>query len=133
MFSLRATMNKTKKEKLVIGTRSVAILAPVFGLTWLFGLFSFHERAIVFSYLFVTFNSLQGAVIFISHGIGDKTVRNSLEKRARLRKQKKDFMAQASNNTKSKQNTTGFANTVKGSAMAMNPTYDEYTENIDSK
>ncbi|WAR06964.1 AGRD1-like protein, partial [Mya arenaria] len=41
------------------GLRSVCVLLPVFGITWLFGVFAVNRNAIVFQYLFVIFNSLQ--------------------------------------------------------------------------
>ncbi|VDI67087.1 Hypothetical predicted protein [Mytilus galloprovincialis] len=89
LFSTRATMSKSKKEKLISGVRSIAILSPVFGLTWLFGMFSFHKSTVVFSYLFVIFNSLQGLFIFILHGIYNQNVKKSMKRRvSRMRKER---------------------------------------------
>lgn len=74
-------------------------MAPGFGLTWLFGLFSFGEHAIVFSYLFVIFNSLQGVVIFTVHIIMDEAVRNVLKKRVFRLKKQQDCTMQSTDKT----------------------------------
>ena len=44
--------------------RIVSIMA-MFGLSWLFGAFTINHASIVFSWLFVIFNSLQGFVLFL--------------------------------------------------------------------
>ncbi|KAH3727832.1 hypothetical protein DPMN_053777 [Dreissena polymorpha] len=41
------------------GVRSVCILLPVLGLTWLIGIFSVNRDTLVFQYLFAISNSLQ--------------------------------------------------------------------------
>ena len=44
--------------------RIVSIMA-MFGLSWLFGAFTINHASVVFSWLFVIFNSLQGFVLFL--------------------------------------------------------------------
>jgi len=47
----------------------------VLGGTWVFGFFLFQEKGTeVMLYLFIIFNSLQGALIFIMHCLLSKTV-----------------------------------------------------------
>ena len=50
------------------GIRHTAVILPLFGVTWLFGLFAVNENLVVFQYLFVIFNSLQGFFIFLAFG-----------------------------------------------------------------
>ncbi|XP_063409250.1 adhesion G protein-coupled receptor F5-like isoform X2 [Mytilus trossulus] len=135
LFSTRATMSKTKKEKLITGVRSIAILSPVFGLTWLFGMFSFHKSTVVFSYLFVIFNSLQGLFIFILHGIYNQNVKKSMKRRvSRMRKERELTSSKMTESTntwnifkKKKEKRSGTSNFLSetgtsGSAVA-NPVY----------
>jgi hypothetical protein len=39
--------------------RSICVILPLFGVTWVFGVFSINEDLVVFQYLFAIFNSLQ--------------------------------------------------------------------------
>lgn len=64
-----ATMKKAK-----IGLKGSAVLLPLLGLTWVFGLFVFNRDTIAFKYLFAIFNSLQGLAIFIVHVLLNKKV-----------------------------------------------------------
>jgi len=38
---------------------NICVLLPLFGLTWVFGIFSVDEDAVIFQYLFAILNSLQ--------------------------------------------------------------------------
>ncbi|CAG2215394.1 ADGRL2 [Mytilus edulis] len=67
MFSTKAMMSKDTKEKIRAGVRSIAVLAPILGLTWLFGILASLKDLIVFAYLFTILNSCQGLFIFIFH------------------------------------------------------------------
>ncbi|XP_048239944.1 adhesion G protein-coupled receptor B1-like isoform X2 [Haliotis rufescens] len=67
MFSTRMMINKRKKEKIAITVRSLCVLMPVLGVTWVFGVLAINEETVVFQYLFGIFNSLQGFLIFIMH------------------------------------------------------------------
>ncbi|WAR18427.1 AGRL3-like protein, partial [Mya arenaria] len=64
-------LNGYGNDKLT-GIRSVCVLLPVFGITWLFGVFAVNRETSVFQYLFVIFNSLQGLLIFIVQCILDR-------------------------------------------------------------
>ncbi|XP_052073546.1 adhesion G protein-coupled receptor F5-like isoform X2 [Mytilus californianus] len=138
LFSTRATMSKTKKEKLISGVRSIAILSPVFGLTWLFGVFSFHKSTVLFSYLFVIFNSLQGLFIFILHGIYNQNVKKSVKKRvSRMRKERELTTSKMTESTntwnifkKKKEKSSGTSNFLSESssgAAVANPGYSTTT------
>ena len=54
-------------RKVKVGLRGSAILLPLLGLTWVFGLLVFNRDTIVFKYLFAICNSLQGVVVFVFH------------------------------------------------------------------
>ncbi|XP_064652128.1 adhesion G-protein coupled receptor G6-like [Lineus longissimus] len=58
--------NKAKENK-SIRTQlcGAASLVSLLGLTWTFGLLNVNEVAIVFSYLFIVFNTLQGVFVFV--------------------------------------------------------------------
>jgi len=48
------------------GVRSVCVLLPVLGITWLFGILSVNDDLIVFQYLFSVTNSLQVLYICVN-------------------------------------------------------------------
>ncbi|WAR06969.1 AGRD1-like protein [Mya arenaria] len=73
-------LNGYGNDKLT-GLRSVCVLLPVFGITWLFGVFAVNRDAMVFQYLFVIFNSLQGVLIFIFQCILDWKVQEAFKAR----------------------------------------------------
>ncbi|XP_028410433.1 adhesion G-protein coupled receptor D1-like [Dendronephthya gigantea] len=56
---------KLRKAEIVL--KGSAVLLPILGLTWVFGLLVFNQETIVFKYLFAIFNSLQGLMIFVFH------------------------------------------------------------------
>lgn len=57
----------TISRKIRIGLKGSAVLFPILGLTWVFGLLVFNRDSVLFKYLFAIFNSLQGLMIFASH------------------------------------------------------------------
>ncbi|XP_063399753.1 uncharacterized protein LOC134684397 [Mytilus trossulus] len=81
MFSTKAMMNKDTKEKVRAGVRSIAVLAPILGLTWLFGILASHKDLIVFAYLFTIFNSFQGLLIFIFHCLMNPKIQQAVKRK----------------------------------------------------
>jgi hypothetical protein len=65
----------TTLRKAKLGLKGSAILLPLLGLTWVFGLLVFNRDMIVFKYLFAICNSLQGMMIFVFHVFINKKVR----------------------------------------------------------
>ncbi len=57
-----------------IGLKGSAVLLPLLGLTWVFGLLVFNRDTIVFKYLFAICNSLQGVMIFVFHVLLNRKV-----------------------------------------------------------
>ncbi|XP_052770050.1 adhesion G protein-coupled receptor L3-like isoform X3 [Mya arenaria] len=81
MFGTSAISKRTDADKIKTGIRSVCVLLPVFGITWLFGVFAVNRETSVFQYLFVIFNSLQGLLIFIVQCILDRKVQEAFKAR----------------------------------------------------
>ncbi|XP_052232925.1 adhesion G protein-coupled receptor B3-like isoform X18 [Dreissena polymorpha] len=81
LFGVAAMSKKTDAEKVKTGVRSVCILLPVLGLTWVFGIFAVNKDTLVFQYLFAIFNSLQGFLIFLVQCVFDRKVRDALRQR----------------------------------------------------
>ena len=73
----RETNQSTAKtlRKAKVGLKASAILLPLLGLTWVFGLLVFNRDTIVFKHLFTICNSLQGMMIFVFHVLINKKVR----------------------------------------------------------
>ncbi|XP_052071040.1 uncharacterized protein LOC127709481 isoform X1 [Mytilus californianus] len=81
MFSTQAMMKKETKEKVRAGVRSIAVLAPTLGLTWLFGVLASHKDLIVFAYLFTILNSFQGLLIFIFHCLMNAKIQQAVKRK----------------------------------------------------
>ncbi|ESO98567.1 hypothetical protein LOTGIDRAFT_142706 [Lottia gigantea] len=63
--------------------RSICVLLPVMGVSWVFGILSINEDLVIFDYIFSIFNSLQGLFIFIFHCVINRKVREGLANRRR--------------------------------------------------
>ncbi|CAC5386742.1 unnamed protein product [Mytilus coruscus] len=82
----RSNQSKSSLEKTKTGVRSICVLAPLFGVTWVFGVLSMSKDLVVFQYLFAIFNSLQGFFIFVFHCLIDKKVNEAIRHRSKRRK-----------------------------------------------
>ncbi|XP_031571070.1 adhesion G-protein coupled receptor D1-like [Actinia tenebrosa] len=81
MVTLQADPLRPEKHgKLRLACKGVAILLPLLGLTWFFGIMSVNSDTIVFQYLFAIFNSLQGVFIFAFNYVSNKEVRMSFRR-----------------------------------------------------
>ncbi|XP_060555118.1 adhesion G-protein coupled receptor D1-like [Ruditapes philippinarum] len=80
MFGTSALSKKSRNEKAVAGARSIAILMPIMGITWVLGVFSVNEDTVVFQYLFALFNSTQGVLIFVFHCAMNKKIQKAFRK-----------------------------------------------------
>ncbi|XP_048781138.2 uncharacterized protein LOC125683741 [Ostrea edulis] len=88
---LTTKMRKAEiKEKARYALRSVCTLVPVLGVTWVFGIFAINEDAVVFQYIFTIFNSVQGLLIFITHVLLNRKIRELLIARYPYLKRKRD-------------------------------------------
>ncbi|XP_076077326.1 uncharacterized protein LOC143047887 [Mytilus galloprovincialis] len=82
----RSQQSKSRLEKTKSGVRSICVLAPLFGVTWVFGVLSMSKDLVVFQYLFAIFNSLQGFFIFVFHCLMDKRVKEAIKHHSKKRK-----------------------------------------------
>ncbi|XP_052693314.1 adhesion G protein-coupled receptor E3-like isoform X3 [Crassostrea angulata] len=81
LFASSIVARSSLQRKASSGLRSLGTLLPVLGVTWLFGILAVNENAVVFQYLFVIANSFQGFLIFVSHVLLDKKVRQGIGNR----------------------------------------------------
>ncbi|CAC5386745.1 unnamed protein product [Mytilus coruscus] len=78
ILSSHCMLTITAKEQTKSSIRSICVLLPLLGITWLFGIFSVNEDLVVFQYLFAIFNSLQGLFVFLFHCLLSKQVRDGM-------------------------------------------------------
>ena len=81
MMGTRHVQNKTQIEKVKAGLKASAVVLPLLGITWLFGLLSFSSSTVAFKYIFAISNSLQGLMIFIFHCLLNKQVRENTQRK----------------------------------------------------
>ncbi|XP_076072032.1 adhesion G protein-coupled receptor B2-like [Mytilus galloprovincialis] len=86
MMTTRGLAKKTLEEKYRIGLKSICVILPLFGVTWVLGAFSVNEDLVMFQYLFAVFNSLQGLCICLFHCFLNKQVRQGYDQYQRRRK-----------------------------------------------
>ncbi|XP_052079403.1 adhesion G protein-coupled receptor B1-like isoform X2 [Mytilus californianus] len=67
MLTVRGLPAKTLKQKSKAGIKSICVILPLFGVTWVLGVFSVNEDLVVFQYLFAILNSLQGFFVCLFH------------------------------------------------------------------
>ncbi|RDD44469.1 Adhesion G-protein coupled receptor D1 [Trichoplax sp. H2] len=73
----------TKKQAKTI-SKALLILLPILGLTWIFGILSTNDQSIIFSYIFVILNGLQGLLFFVCHCLWNSEVRILLKRKLGL-------------------------------------------------
>ncbi|XP_070180763.1 adhesion G protein-coupled receptor L3-like [Littorina saxatilis] len=75
----RTSANWSWRQKTKSVVRSVCVMSPILGLTWVFGVLGSDPSSWqVFQWLFIFFNSLQGFFIFILHCVMSKQVRDGI-------------------------------------------------------
>lgn len=62
------------------GVKSAAVLLPLLGVSWVFGLLTLNKKTIVFQYIFAFSSSFQGMFIFLAHCVGSSDVRSALKR-----------------------------------------------------
>ncbi|KAL4232622.1 hypothetical protein ACF0H5_007312 [Mactra antiquata] len=73
------------------GIRSVCVLVPVMGLTWVFGILSVNQDLVIFQYIFCIFNTLQGLCIFLFHCVFNRQIRDALKHRSARKRSLQTF------------------------------------------
>ncbi|XP_061417742.1 adhesion G-protein coupled receptor D1 [Lethenteron reissneri] len=64
--------------------KAVAVLLPILGISWLFGVLAVNESTVLFQYLFAIFNSLQGGFIFLFHCLLNSEVRAAFKHKTKV-------------------------------------------------
>lgn len=81
MMRTKYMQDKTHIGRVKAGVKASAVILPLLGITWLFGLLSFNSNTITFKYIFAIFNSLQGLVIFIFHCVLNKQIKDAIKRK----------------------------------------------------
>ncbi|XP_068752097.1 uncharacterized protein [Montipora capricornis] len=80
MMGTKHAQSKTQIEKVKAGIKASAVVLPLLGITWLFGLLAFNSATIAFKYIFAIVNSLQGFMIFIFHCLLNKQIKDAIKR-----------------------------------------------------
>ncbi|XP_065917797.1 latrophilin-like protein LAT-2 isoform X3 [Dysidea avara] len=80
-------VSKSNKDKAIQGKKldiakamimAAIFVTPILGLTWLFGLLVINEQTVVFAWIFLVFNSLQGFFILCFYVLRNKKFQNAI-------------------------------------------------------
>ncbi|XP_043924695.1 adhesion G-protein coupled receptor D1 isoform X2 [Protopterus annectens] len=64
--------------------KAVAVLLPILGSSWIFGVLAINDHSILFKYMFAIFNSLQGFFIFLFHCLLNSEVRAAFKHKTKV-------------------------------------------------
>ncbi|XP_064210091.1 adhesion G-protein coupled receptor D1 isoform X1 [Anguilla rostrata] len=64
--------------------KAVAVLLPILGISWVFGVLAINDHSLLFQYLFAVFNSLQGFFIFLFHCLLNSEVRAAFKHKTKV-------------------------------------------------
>ncbi|KAM5238815.1 adhesion G-protein coupled receptor D1 [Ctenodactylus gundi] len=64
--------------------KAVAVLLPILGTSWAFGVLAVNDRTLVFQYMFAVLNSLQGLLIFLFHCLLNSEVRAAFKHKTKV-------------------------------------------------
>ncbi|KAK2175579.1 hypothetical protein NP493_725g01004 [Ridgeia piscesae] len=108
--SARQPAERRNNHRVKAAMWNLAVVCPILGITWLFGVFSVNEDLVVFQYIFAVSNSLQGVIIFIFHAVCNKKKDYSVKlssttKRSGVKSDRSDSNSR-SNNSKDTMPTT---------------------------
>ncbi|WAR06915.1 AGRL3-like protein, partial [Mya arenaria] len=76
MLRMKAMESKKTTEKIQTSLRSLCVLVPLMGVSWILGIFYINEDLYFMQYLFAICNGLQGFFIFLFHCALNKKVLN---------------------------------------------------------
>ncbi|TRY58665.1 hypothetical protein DNTS_028446 [Danionella cerebrum] len=65
-------------------TKAVAVLLPILGISWVFGVLAVNDHSLLFQYMFAVFNSLQGFFIFLFHCLLNSEVRAAFKHKTKV-------------------------------------------------
>ncbi|XP_067046941.1 adhesion G protein-coupled receptor L3-like isoform X2 [Acropora muricata] len=82
---LKMRSNKAPNaEKLRQAAKACVFLSPLLGMTWAFGILSVTNAGLVFQYIFIVLNSLQGLFIFLLHILRNADIRAEFKRKKRI-------------------------------------------------
>uniref|UniRef100_A0A8C7CC03 Adhesion G protein-coupled receptor D1 n=1 Tax=Oncorhynchus kisutch TaxID=8019 RepID=A0A8C7CC03_ONCKI len=64
--------------------KAVAVLLPILGISWIFGVLAINDHSLMFQYMFAVFNSLQGFFIFLFHCLLNSEVRAAFKHKTKV-------------------------------------------------
>ncbi|XP_062400035.1 adhesion G-protein coupled receptor D1 isoform X5 [Sardina pilchardus] len=64
--------------------KAVAVLLPILGISWIFGVLAINDHSLLFQYMFAVFNSLQGFFIFLFHCLLNSEVRAAFKHKTKV-------------------------------------------------
>ncbi|XP_038152234.1 adhesion G-protein coupled receptor D1 isoform X3 [Cyprinodon tularosa] len=64
--------------------KAVAVLLPILGISWIFGVLAFNTHTTIFLYIFAVFNSLQGFFVFLFHCLLNSEVRAAFKHKTKV-------------------------------------------------
>ncbi|MEQ2257172.1 Adhesion G-protein coupled receptor D1, partial [Ilyodon furcidens] len=64
--------------------KAVAVLLPILGISWIFGILAFNTHTTPFLYIFAVFNSLQGFFVFLFHCLLNSEVRAAFKHKTKV-------------------------------------------------
>ncbi|KAM4745441.1 adhesion G-protein coupled receptor D1 isoform 2-T2 [Anableps anableps] len=64
--------------------KAVAVLLPILGISWIFGVLAFNSHTTPFLYVFAVFNSLQGFFVFLFHCLLNSEVRAAFKHKTKV-------------------------------------------------
>ncbi|XP_066023899.1 adhesion G-protein coupled receptor D1 [Pocillopora verrucosa] len=76
---MQPTGENNNTQQIRLGIKTCAVMIPLLGVTWLFGLLLSLHKA--FAYIFTIFNSIQGILIFVLHCARNSQIRERLKRK----------------------------------------------------
>uniref|UniRef100_A0A8V0ZRP0 Adhesion G-protein coupled receptor D1 n=1 Tax=Gallus gallus TaxID=9031 RepID=A0A8V0ZRP0_CHICK len=64
--------------------KAVAVLLPILGSSWIFGILAINAHTLIFQYMFAVFNSLQGFFMFLFHCLLNSEVRAAFKHKTKV-------------------------------------------------
>lgn len=64
--------------------KAVAVLLPILGISWIFGVLAVNTHSLAFLYIFAIFNSLQGFFVFLFHCLLNSEVRAAFKHKTKV-------------------------------------------------
>ncbi|XP_076845169.1 adhesion G-protein coupled receptor D1 isoform X2 [Brachyhypopomus gauderio] len=71
-------------NSLKLTSKAVAVLLPILGISWIFGVLAVNDHSLLFQYMFAAFNSLQGFFIFLFHCLLNSEVRAAFKHKTKV-------------------------------------------------